>query len=42
VLEIAPPAIFWPKEEIAIDAFRHAVFAAAAGGTDALLEVVSR
>ena len=31
--EIAPPAIFWPKEEIAIDAFHHAVDAAAAGGT---------
>jgi hypothetical protein len=42
VLEIAPPAIFWPKEEIAIDAFHHAVYAAAAGGTYALLEAVSR
>jgi hypothetical protein len=30
-LEIAPPAVFWPKEEIAIDAFHHAVYAAAAG-----------
>jgi hypothetical protein len=30
-LEIAPPAIFWPKEEIAIDAFHHAVYAAATG-----------
>jgi hypothetical protein len=37
-LEIAPPAIFWPKEEIAIDAFHHAVYAAAAGGAYALLE----
>ena len=30
-LEIAPPAIFWGKEEIAIDAFHHAVYAAATG-----------
>jgi hypothetical protein len=37
-LDIAPPAIFWPKEEIAIDAFHHAVYAAAAGGAFALLE----
>jgi hypothetical protein len=30
-LEIAPPAIFWSKQEIAIDAFHHAVYAAATG-----------
>jgi hypothetical protein len=30
-LEIAPPAIFWPKREIAIDAWHHAVYAAATG-----------
>jgi hypothetical protein len=30
-LEIAPPAIFWSKDEIAIDAFHHAVYAAATG-----------
>jgi hypothetical protein len=30
-LEIAPPSIFWSKEEIAIDAFHHAVYAAATG-----------
>jgi hypothetical protein len=30
-LDIAPPAIFWPKEEIAIDAWHHAVYAAATG-----------
>jgi hypothetical protein len=30
-LEIAPPSIFWPKEEIAIDAFHHTVYALAAG-----------
>jgi hypothetical protein len=29
VLDIAPPAIFWPKEEIAIDAFHHTVYALA-------------
>jgi hypothetical protein len=30
-LEIAPPAIFWGKDEIAIDALHHAVYAAATG-----------
>jgi hypothetical protein len=30
-LEIAPPAVFWPREEIAIDAFHHLVYAAATG-----------
>jgi hypothetical protein len=30
-LEIAPPSIFWPKEEIAIDAFHHTVYALATG-----------
>jgi hypothetical protein len=30
-LEVAPPAVFWPKEEIAIDAFHHAVYALATG-----------
>jgi hypothetical protein len=30
-LDVAPPAIFWPKEEIAIDAFHHAVYALATG-----------
>jgi hypothetical protein len=30
-LEIAPPSIFWPKAEIAIDAFHHTVYAAATG-----------
>jgi hypothetical protein len=30
-LEIAPPSIFWSKEEIAIDAFHHAVYAVATG-----------
>jgi hypothetical protein len=30
-LDIAPPAVFWPKEEIAIDALHHAVYAVATG-----------
>jgi hypothetical protein len=30
-LEIAPPSVFWPKEEIAIDALHHAVYAVATG-----------
>jgi hypothetical protein len=30
-LDVAPPAIFWPREEIAIDAFHHAVYATATG-----------
>jgi hypothetical protein len=30
-LDIAPPVIFWPKEEIAIDAFHHTVYAVATG-----------
>jgi hypothetical protein len=36
-LEVAPPAVFWPKEEIAIDLFHHAVYAAAAGAAHALI-----
>jgi hypothetical protein len=30
-LEIAPPSIYWGLEEVAIDAFHHAVYAAATG-----------
>ena len=30
-LEIAPPVVFWAKEEIAIDAFHHVVYAASSG-----------
>jgi hypothetical protein len=30
-LDVAPPAIFWSKTEIAIDAFHHAVYAVATG-----------
>jgi len=37
-LEIAPPVVFWPKEEIAIDAFHHAVYAAATGVAYTLID----
>jgi hypothetical protein len=30
-LDVAPPAIFWPKQEIAIDALHHTVYALATG-----------
>jgi hypothetical protein len=30
-LEVAPPSIFWGKEEVAIDAFHHLVYATATG-----------
>jgi len=30
-LEVAPPSIFWAKEEIAIDAFHHVVYATTTG-----------
>jgi hypothetical protein len=30
-LDIAPPSVFWPKQEIAIDAFHHLVYAVATG-----------
>jgi hypothetical protein len=30
-LEIAPPSVFWGADEIAIDAFHHAVYATATG-----------
>jgi hypothetical protein len=30
-LDVAPPSIFWGKEEIALDAFHHAVYALASG-----------
>jgi hypothetical protein len=30
-LDVAPPSVFWPKREIAIDAFHHAVYALATG-----------
>ena len=30
-LDVAPPSIFWGKEEVAIDAFHHTVYALATG-----------
>jgi hypothetical protein len=30
-LDVAPPAIFWGKEEVAIDLFHHLVYATATG-----------
>ena len=36
-LEIAPPAVFWSKREVAIDAFHHAVYAAATGAAYELI-----
>ena len=30
-LDIVPPVVFWPREEIAIDAWHHAVYATATG-----------
>ena len=37
-LAVAPPSVFWSKEEIAIDAFHHAVYAAATGLAYELIE----
>jgi len=30
-LDVAPPSIFWGKQEVAIDAFHHLVYATATG-----------
>jgi hypothetical protein len=30
-MDVAPPSIFWGKQELAIDAFHHAVYALASG-----------
>jgi len=37
-LEIAPPIVFWPKQEIAIDAWHHTVYAIATGIAYELLD----
>jgi hypothetical protein len=42
VLDIAPPAIYWPKAEIAIDALHHAVYAAATGLAYAVIDSRAR
>jgi hypothetical protein len=36
-LEVAPPAIFWGKEEVAIDLFHHVVYATATGAAYRLI-----
>ena len=36
-LDVAPPSVTWPKHEIAIDAFHHAVYALATGAAYELL-----
>jgi hypothetical protein len=36
-LDIAPPSVFWGKEEVAIDAFHHLVYAVATGAAYAAL-----
>jgi hypothetical protein len=36
-LDVAPPVVFWPRAEIAIDAFHHAVYAAATGAAYRLI-----
>ncbi|MDH4175982.1 MAG: hypothetical protein OEW31_05380 [Thermoleophilia bacterium] len=37
-LDIAPPFVFWGKEEVAIDVFHHAVYATATGLAYSLLD----
>ena len=37
-LEVAPPIVFWPKAEIAIDIWHHAVYAGATGLAYRLLD----
>ena len=36
-LEVAPPSIFWGKEEVAIDLLHHVVYAAATGAAYRLI-----
>jgi hypothetical protein len=36
-LEVAPPFVFWGREEIAIDVFHHAVYALATGAAYELI-----
>ena len=37
-LDVAPPVVFWPPEEIAIDIFHHTVYAIATGVAYELLD----
>ena len=41
-LDVAPPAIFWKKEEVAIDLFHHLVYATATGLAYELLDGARR
>jgi hypothetical protein len=41
-MEIAPPVVFWPKEEVAIDLLHHAVYALATGAAYEALAVSRR
>jgi hypothetical protein len=41
-LDIAPPAIFWPKDEVAIDALHHIVYALTTGLAYEMLNSSSR
>ena len=36
-LDVAPPFVFWGREEIAIDLFHHAVYALATGAAYELI-----
>ena len=38
VLDVAPPAYLWPREEVAIDAFHHLVYVTATGVAYELLD----
>jgi hypothetical protein len=38
LLEVAPPFVFWGKEEVAIDLFHHAVYATATGAAYEVLD----
>jgi hypothetical protein len=38
VLDVAPPSFLWPKGEVAIDAWHHAVYAVATGVAYAMLD----
>jgi hypothetical protein len=41
-LDVAPPSIFWGTQEIAIDAFHHAVYALATGAAYRMISSSSR
>jgi hypothetical protein len=37
-LDVAPPSVFWGADEVAIDAFHHAVYATATGAAYRLID----